>query len=143
MKIFLDANILVAVLNKEYPLFTYASRILSLSDSKGFQLFTSPICLAIAYYFAEKKSGTLVAGKKIAVLVSHLQIVTVSRETVLKTMANKQISDFEDGLEYYSAMDSGCEVIITEDKEDFYFSRIEVVGCREFVERGAGYGQWK
>jgi len=136
MKIFLDANVLVAVLNKEYPLFTYASRILSLSDSKRFQLFTSPICLAIAFYFAEKKTGTMVAGKKIAVLVSHLKIAPVSRDAVLKTIANKQISDFEDGLEYYSAVDSGCEVIITEDKGDFYFSGIEVVGCREFVERG-------
>lgn len=28
MKIFLDANILVSVLNKEYPVFTYAARVL-------------------------------------------------------------------------------------------------------------------
>ena len=30
MKLFLDANVLVSVLNKEYPSFTYTSRILSL-----------------------------------------------------------------------------------------------------------------
>ena len=27
MRIFLDANILVSVLNKEYPLYTYSARI--------------------------------------------------------------------------------------------------------------------
>jgi predicted nucleic acid-binding protein len=64
MNIFLDANILVSVLNKEYPLFTYSSRILSLIDSKRFRVYTSPICLAIAFYFAEKKCGNKIALQK-------------------------------------------------------------------------------
>ena len=55
MKVFVDANILVSVLNKEYPIYTYTSRILSLADNPAFEVYTSPICLAIAFYFAEKK----------------------------------------------------------------------------------------
>lgn len=135
MKIFLDANVLVAVLNKEYPLFSYATRILSVTDRKNFQLFTSPVCLAIAFYFAEKKSGATLAGEKIALLVSHINIASTNKEAVLKTINNKKIIDFEDGLEYYSALESGCQVIITEDQGDFHFSEIEVLGCREFMEK--------
>jgi predicted nucleic acid-binding protein len=74
MRIFLDANVLVSVLNKEYPLFTYTSRILSLSDSKVFTLFTSPVCLAIAFYFAEKKYKAATAKKKIEILCTHIHI---------------------------------------------------------------------
>jgi predicted nucleic acid-binding protein len=55
MRIFLDANILVAVLNKEYPVFKYAARIMSLADKPRYKIYTSPICLAIAFYFSEKK----------------------------------------------------------------------------------------
>ena len=135
MKIFLDANILVAVLNKEYPLFSNAARILSLSGEKDFEVFTSPICLAIAFYFAEKKSGSSAARRKIALLVSHINISPANKETVLKTISNKKIIDFEDGLEYYSALESGCQAIVTENQEDFHFSEIEVVSCREFMER--------
>jgi predicted nucleic acid-binding protein len=133
MKIFLDANVLIAVLNKEYPLFSFASRILSIAERKDFQVFTSPICLAIAYYFAEKKSGETLAGKKIALLVSHIHIAPTNKEAVLKTISNKKIIDFEDGLEYYSALEAGCKTIITEDQGDFHFSEIEVLGCREFI----------
>ena len=64
MKIFLDANVLVSVLNKEYPLFTYSSRVLSLADNPEFKVYTSPLCLAIAFYFAEKKNGNAMARKK-------------------------------------------------------------------------------
>jgi len=135
MKVFLDANVLVAVLNKEYPLFSDASRILSASDRSDFQIFTSPICLAIAFYFAEKKGGSIQALKKISLLVSHIQIAPANKEAVLKTINNKKIIDFEDGLEYYSAVESGCQVIVTEDQGDFHFSEIEVINCRGFMEK--------
>jgi predicted nucleic acid-binding protein len=135
MKIFLEANVLVSVLNKEYPLFSYSSRILSLTERTNFQLFTSPICLAIAFYFAEKKSGAVIAGKKIALIISKIHIAPTSEEVVSKTIRNKKIIDFEDGLEYYSALESGCETIITENKRDFYFSEIEVLSCQEFIEK--------
>lgn len=55
MKVFVDANILVATLNREYPLFNWSARLLSLHGNHNFQLFTSPLCLAIAFYFAAKK----------------------------------------------------------------------------------------
>jgi predicted nucleic acid-binding protein len=135
MKVFLDANVIVAVLNKEYPLFSDASRILSLTERSDFQVFTSPICLAIAFYFAEKKSGASMAGKKIALLVSHIHISPTNKDAVLKTVSNKKIIDFEDGLEYYSALESGCQAILTENQGDFHFSEIEVLNCRDFMEK--------
>lgn len=74
MNVFIDANILVSVLNKEYPLYPFTARILSLSGQKGFRLFTSPVCVAIAFYFAEKKHGTAAAKKKAALLCKHISI---------------------------------------------------------------------
>lgn len=134
MKIFLDANLLVAVLNRQYPLFTYAAKILSLSENKKYQLYTSPICLAIAFYFAEKKSGTQKAKEKIAMLSKHIHITSVDSETVKLAVQNQTVHDFEDGLEYYSAINSNCKVIISEDVSDFYFSEIPVYNSESFLE---------
>lgn len=134
MKVFLDANILVSVLNKEYPVFTYSSRVLSLAEASKYRFYTSPICLAIAYYFAEKKCGNAQARHKIDLLISKLHITTVNDKTVIDTNNNKRIHDFEDGLQYYSALHSGCKCIVTEDLNDFYFSEIEVLTSRQFLE---------
>jgi predicted nucleic acid-binding protein len=135
MKVFLDANVLVAVLNKEYPLFSYAARTLSLANNKGFTVYTTPICLAIAFYFAEKKSGTALAKQKISLLANNLSIAKVDTKEVLASLTDKKVNDFEDGLEYYAAIHNKCDIIITEDKNDFYFSRIEVLGCKDFLEK--------
>ena len=135
MRVFLDANVLVSVLNKEYPLFPHSARILSLADQLRFQLYTTPICLAIAFYFAEKKCGTAQAKQKIQVLSSKLHIAAVDSQTVTSAVSNPSVIDFEDGLEYYSALQHDCKAIITEDSEGFYFSEIPVYDCRKFLEQ--------
>lgn len=135
MKVFVDANVLVATLNKEYPLFTWSSRILSLNEKNNVRLYTSPLCLAIAFYFSGKKCGEKLAKQKIEMLCNHLNVTSINEEATKKALTNKKIHDFEDGLEYYSALDSKCDFIITEDRKDFYFSEIEVVGCEEFLKR--------
>lgn len=134
MKIFLDANILVAVLNKEYPVFTYAARILSLAGKPSYKVFTSPLCLAIAFYFAEKKSGAKAAKEKIKILSSHIDVTDITADAVEKAVANKKIIDFEDGLEYYSAMAAKCDVIVTEDTRDYFFSEIDIRTADSFFE---------
>ena len=72
IKVFADANILVSVLNKELPLFSFTSRILSLADHPRFRIYTSPVCLAIAFYFAAKKHGSS-AKQKVELLCRHIE----------------------------------------------------------------------
>jgi predicted nucleic acid-binding protein len=134
MRIFLDANIIVSVLNKEYPLFTYSARVLSLADNPKFEMYTSPICLAIAFYFAEKKSGRTVAKNKISLLVSKIKIAEADHAVVIKAVQDKAIDDFEDGIEYYAALKAKCKWIITEDINDFHFSKLWVMSSKQFLE---------
>ncbi len=135
MKVFLDANILVSVLNKEYPVFSYSSRILSLTENKKFQIFTSPLCLAIAFYFAEKKHKAILAKQKIKILCDHIKIASNSDKAVADSLRNPAVHDFEDGLEYYAALENKCSCIITEDTSDFYFSDIEVLNSEGFYKK--------
>jgi predicted nucleic acid-binding protein len=133
MKVFIDANILIATLNKEYPLFTWSSRLLSLHGNHSIQLFTSPLCLAISFYFASKKSGEKQAKQKIDLLCQHIGITLIDENITRHAITNPKVHDFEDGMEYYSALNQKCDHIITENKEDFYFSEIKVLGCEEFL----------
>jgi predicted nucleic acid-binding protein len=133
--IFLDANILVAVLNKEYPVYSYAARIISLTDNPHYKLYTSPLCLAIAFYFASKKSGASMALEKIRLLCKKINIADCTYNDVKSTLTNKAIDDFEDGLEYYSALSKKCTYIITEDQDDFHFSKINVYSSVQFFDQ--------
>ena len=90
-------------------------------------MFTTPLCLAIAFYFAEKKNKKL-ARQKIGLLGEHLSIAAISEATVKKVTKNAAIHD-------YAALESKCACIITEDRDDFYFSEIEVISAEDFFEK--------
>ena len=130
---FVDANIIVAALNKEYPLFRSAARVLSLASNPSFSLYTSPTCLAIAFYFAEKKSGTTEALRKINTFVEHINILDCGAGEVKAALANKQVLDFEDGLQYYAAVHGDCQVIVTENGSDFHFAEIPVMSGEDYL----------
>lgn len=134
MKTFLDANILVTVLNKQYPAFPHVARLLSVPTSQH-TLATSSICLAIAYYFAEKKHGQELAKKKIDLLLKHITVTECGKKEASLAISNKRVADFEDGLEYYSALHAGCKCIVTYDKGDFHFSELEVLDAEEFLRK--------
>ena len=133
MKIFLDANVLVSVLNKEYPYFTYAARVLSLADTKKFQLYSSSSCFAIAFYFSSKKSGAVTAKNKIAFLAQKIRLAENKSDDLLAITNNKKINDFEDGLQYHAAKNAGCVCIVTENTKDFHFSDIEILNAESFL----------
>jgi predicted nucleic acid-binding protein len=132
-RIFIDANVLVSVLNREYPIFRMSARVISLADNPAFSLYTSATCLAIAFYFACKKCKESVAFEKMKMLCERLEIANAGKEEVLATLKNKKIKDFEDGIQHYAAVHSGCHYIITEDRDDFYFAEIPVMNCEHFL----------
>lgn len=135
MKVFVDANILVSVLNKEYPLYSHTARIISLADTRQFTLFTSPVCLAIAFYFSEKKSGTALAKQKIRILASKLSITNIGKPEVEQALANNKVNDIEDGMQYYAAKANKCTVIITQNVDDYYYSALEVLNAEDFLKK--------
>lgn len=114
-------------------MFTYAARVLSLGEQKGHLLVTSPLCLAIAFYFSSKKSGEIIAKKKINHLTDFIGITDINESVVRKALQDKRVHNFEDGMQYYSALAAHCEVIVTEDEDDFYFSELPVKNCEELI----------
>jgi len=133
LKVFIDANVLVAVLNQEYPRFDLASRVLSLADSKKFTIFTSSLAISISFYLSSKKSSDTVAYNKIKLLSKRIEIASNKSNDLERIFENKKIHDVEDGLQYFAALNSKNKVIITYDLNDFYFSDIEVLNPKDFL----------
>ena len=133
MRIFLDANVLVSVLNREYPHFDSCARCLSLSSDSRITLYASSLSLGIAFYFSEKKSGRIEARRKISVLMEHIQVSPCGQEEVRIALQNQKADDFEDALQNSSAVSASCTHILTNNPADYHFSEIPVKRPEEFL----------
>ena len=74
------------------------------------------------------------AKRKIEIMTGKLSITSVGKNEVIQSLENKKVNDFEDGIEYYAAINNKCNVIVTEDIDDFYFAEIKVCRARNFLE---------
>jgi predicted nucleic acid-binding protein len=138
MKVFVDANILVAVFNKEYPAYDSSARVLSLAGRQGIELVCSTLSLGIAFYFAEKRCGRKRALEKIATLCKHISISPCGTSEVQKALEHKDV-DFEDALQEASALNAGCDMILTLNGRDFWFSKMEHYHPEVFLTQGIVY----
>ena len=68
-------------------------------------------------------------------MAERLSVFKTGEAEVMQSLQNKKVHDFEDGLEYYSAVNSKCSILITDDTDDFYFSEIEIVKPEVFLTR--------
>ncbi len=133
MKVFLDTNILVAVLRNEVLNFTACVKVLNLYQHKNIELVTTNLTLGTAFYLTGKRFGDAEAKRKLHILSNAFSVIPCGQPEANDAFITAAVHDFEDGLQYFAALNSGCKFIITYNKADFYFSKIPVLLPDEFL----------
>ncbi len=132
MRIFLDTNVLIDIICQRDG-YERAGEVLAFSDEPGCIVYTSVLSVAnIAYILRKVLKGDLLY-KTLEILSKRLKISSMTQDSFDKAVALKA-SDFEDALQYYSALQEKCELIVTRNKKDFLFSKIMVCTPDEFLE---------
>lgn len=133
-KVFVDTNIVIDLLAKREPFYKEAQDLFTLSDKKEIELQISSLTFANAYYSIVKHYKAVDAKKyllKFKVLVTILPLDDKAIELALAS----DFADFEDGLQYFIAMDNESDILITRNKKDFKTSKIPVMTAGEYLNR--------
>ena len=131
MKVFLDTNIVIDLLDKREPFYIDAVKLFTLAYQKKITLFVSPMTYATASYLLRKhgKEGM----RKLLNNFRQLSQITTADERVVDAALASSFDDYEDALQYYSALTRNVDVIVTRNKKDFAFSTIEVLTPEELL----------
>ena len=130
-KLFLDTNIVIDLLDKREPFCYDAVRLFTMAYNKKVQLLVSPITYATASFLL-RKHGT----EEVRRLLNNFRLlsrVTTTNEKTVDESLVSQFEDFEDALQYYSALTAKAEAIITRNKKDFVNSLIPVMTAGEYL----------
>ena len=130
MNIFLDTNFLLDFFIRDEYL-EVCSQLLRLSHERGDRLFISFLSVA-NFAYVIRKTPDLQKSIMITKLCSLFSVIDNTHSQIQKAL---QISahDFEDVLQYQTALDGGCNVIITRNQKDFKFSDIPVLSASEYL----------
>jgi predicted nucleic acid-binding protein len=132
--VFVDTNIIIDLLAKREPFYKDAQDLFTLSDKKEIQLCISSISFANAYYSIVKHHKDVDAKKYLAKFKVLVKVLPLEDKAIELALAS-DFNYFEDGLQYFVAMDNESDIIITRNKKDFKNSKIPVMTAGEYLRK--------
>ena len=103
-----------------------------MGEKRKLTLVVSPISFATVNYFLSKFENSKIAREKLRKFKIISEICSLDEQTIEKGL-NSSLKDFEDVLQYFSAAESNCELIITRNGKDFKKSLLPVMTPNEFL----------
>ena len=132
MKVFLDTNIILDFLGEREGFYENAAKLATLADEGKLEIFVSPLSFATVNYFLTKFENGEAAIEKLRKFKVLSNISSID-ELIIEKGLNSKFKDFEDALQYFCAVESGCDIIVTRNGKDFKESSISVMTPAEFL----------
>ena len=132
MKVFVDTNVLLDVLAQRKPFHSEAERVWSLAESGRIDGYVSAISFNNCYYIIHKYAGRRSAEKSIRLLRDIFSPVDLTAQ-VLGQAIDAGFSDFEDAIQFHSAVHARVACIITRSQDHFPRTPISILSPAEFL----------
>lgn len=132
-KIFLDTNFIMDLLARGPEYSSIAKRVLEKGLVKDYQFYVSFLSVANFAYIT-RKGGNEKLRENIHLICDLFEVLPNTKEN-LKNAWEYNPQDYDDALQYATAISIHSDCIISRDNEDFKFSEIPVLSPAEFLER--------
>ncbi|NCA76796.1 MAG: PIN domain-containing protein [Alphaproteobacteria bacterium] len=131
-KVFVDTDIIYDLLAAREPFYSSAAHLFTLADEGKIQIYISALSLANIHYLISKKTSAE-ESKEILRKFKVLVIVAPLTEKVIDLALNSEFYDFEDAIQYFSALQNEIEVLITRNLRDYRKAQITVLTAQDYI----------
>ena len=132
-KLLLDTNIIIDLLAKREPFYKDAARLFSLGDRKQIQLGVSSLTIANTNYVLLKYNNAAKVKSILGKFKLLVYVLPLDDKIISLALNDEDFKDFEDGLQYFSAIQNGQDIIISRNLKDFKKSKISVMSAGQFL----------
>ncbi len=134
-RLLIDTNIVIDLLSKRDKYYDEAADLFSRADKKELELAISSLTFANTNYILSKLKSAKEAREILRKFKVLVELLSLDNKITELALSDDDFRDFEDGLQYYSAIENQIEIIITRNKKDFQKSKIPVLTAKEFLAR--------
>ncbi len=132
IKILLDTNIVIDLLAMREPFYQDAAALFTLADQKTIKLSVSALSLANTHYILSKFINEQEARKILRNFKVIVDVLPLD-DKVVDLALNSDFKDFEDAIQFFTAIENDQKLIVTRNKSDFKESKIPIMTAGEFI----------
>lgn len=131
-RVFVDSDIILDLLSGRKPFHQAADQLFTLSDRGQIRLVTSSLIFSNVHYVLSKQIGKAEARKILIAFKVLVEVLSVTDKIVDLALASS-FKNFEDAIQYYTAIEHDCKTILTRNLGDYQASQITVLTAESFV----------
>lgn len=133
-RLLVDTNIVIDLLSKREDFFQEAQELFTLADNNLVELYVSALTFANTHYLLSKHHK-LDEARKILTKLKVLVKVAQLDDKIIELALVSDFKDFEDAIQYHTALENGIDIIITRNKKDFKNSKLPVMTAKEYLKK--------
>lgn len=133
-KLFIDTNIIIDLLSRREPFYEEAAILFSLADKKRVELSVSSLTIANISYTLLRQMDSSKAKTILRKLRLIVKTLPLDDKIIDLALNDDTFSDFEDGLQYFTAIENGEELIVTRNLKDFKNSKLPTLTAKQVIE---------
>jgi predicted nucleic acid-binding protein len=118
VKVLLDTNIILDFALERHPWFADSEQIIYFAEQKQIIGYVSASTISDLYYIIRKSKSKELALEFLLNLSVFCQIAAVD-SSVISMALNANFKDFEDAIQYSTAMINSLDIIVTRNSQDF------------------------
>lgn len=130
--VFVDTDISLDMLAARQPWYHAAARLFTKADKKEIKIHVSSLSFSNLHYVL-RSENTTAATRRILNNYRILVNVLAVNEKVIDLALQSLFKDFEDAIQYYTAVENNIAVILTRNLKDYKNSTIPVMTADDFL----------
>ena len=133
--LFLDTNIILDLVSPRPPFTEFAQKIFSRSQRNKIELYVSALSIVNINYLLAKVTDKAQA-KQILQKIKPLINILPLNDKIIQFAFASDFNDFEDAVQYYTALEYNITTLITRDLKDFKKASINVMTAEQYLGMG-------
>jgi len=130
--LFFDINVILDIFLKREPFYASSAQVFSLAEIKQFIGYLGALSYPILFYLLKKelnRDAAVAILKKVRIVLKTAPLA----EKVIDSALSSNIRDFEDAMQYYSALEVTSDYFITRNKKDYPANLLQILTPDEFL----------
>jgi len=131
LKVFIDCDVILDLFTKRKKFYLAAGEVFTLIDLGKIKGYTSPLVFSNIHYLCQKYKNKNFANNCIKKLESFLSILDINKK-IVNLAITSDFTDFEDSLQYYTALEGNMNYIITRNIKDYKKKELPAITPLDF-----------
>ena len=131
-KLFLDTNIILDLVSPRPPFSKFAQKLFSKSQKSKITLFASALSFPNMNYLLSRVTNKETA-KQVLLKIKPLITILPLNDKIIQLALASDFKDFEDAIQYYTALENNITTLITRELKDFKKASIKVMSSEEYL----------